>query len=71
MREKGGRPAGKSILATALGLRSGGSVLEGDDFGGGHETILAEQFEKPLFVHRFPTKTKAFYMMPDPARPDA
>ena len=24
--------AGKSILATALGLRSGGSVLEGDDF---------------------------------------
>jgi asparaginyl-tRNA synthetase len=50
--------------------RHGEELAWGDDFGGGHETILAEQFEKPVFVHRFPTKAKAFYMKPDPARPD-
>jgi asparaginyl-tRNA synthetase len=52
-------------------LKAAGEDLPwGEDFGGGHETILAEQFEKPFFVHRFPTITKAFYMKPDPARPD-
>lgn len=42
----------------------------GDDFGAPHETALAKRFEKPLFVHRFPTKSKAFYMEPDPDRPE-
>jgi asparaginyl-tRNA synthetase len=56
----------------ALGiLKSRGEELAwGEDFGGGHETIIAEQFETPFFVHRFPTITKAFYMKPDPERPD-
>jgi len=52
-------------------LRDAGEELPwGEDFGGGHETILAERFEKPLFVHRFPSKIKAFYMKPDPERPE-
>jgi len=42
----------------------------GDDLGAPHETALANRFEKPLFVHRFPTKCKAFYMEPDPDRPE-
>ncbi|NLB74503.1 MAG: asparagine--tRNA ligase [Firmicutes bacterium] len=42
----------------------------GNDFGGGDETILAEQFELPVFVHRYPTDIKAFYMKPDPLRPE-
>jgi asparaginyl-tRNA synthetase len=42
----------------------------GDDFGAPHETALAQRFDKPLFVHRFPTKSKAFYMEPDPDRPE-
>jgi len=42
----------------------------GDDFGSPHETALAKRFEKPLFVHRFPTHCKAFYMEPDPDRPE-
>ena len=56
----------------ALGIlkRHGEELPWGEDFGGGHETILAEQFEKPLFVHRFPSRVKAFYMKPDPARPE-
>ncbi|MBV7337766.1 asparagine--tRNA ligase [Chloroflexi bacterium TSY] len=40
----------------------------GSDFGSPHETYLAAQFEKPVFVHHYPTAVKAFYMEPDPDR---
>ena len=44
-------------------------VIEwGDDFGSPHETYLAAQFEKPVFVHHYPTQVKAFYMEPEPGR---
>lgn len=42
----------------------------GGDFGAPDETYLAEQFDKPVMVHRYPAAVKAFYMEPDPARPD-
>ncbi|HXF60015.1 MAG TPA: asparagine--tRNA ligase [Caldilineaceae bacterium] len=42
----------------------------GDDFGSPHETYLAAQFEKPVFVHHYPTAVKAFYMEPEPDRPE-
>jgi len=42
----------------------------GDDFGAPHETYIAAQFEKPVFVHHFPTEVKAFYMEPEPDRPE-
>ncbi|MCS7220373.1 MAG: asparagine--tRNA ligase [Anaerolineae bacterium] len=42
----------------------------GDDFGAPHETFLASQFEKPVFVHHYPTAVKAFYMEPEPDRPE-
>lgn len=42
----------------------------GDDFGSPHETYLAAQFEKPVFVHHYPTQVKAFYMEPEPGRAD-
>lgn len=38
----------------------------GGDFGSPDETKLAEQFDRPFFVHRFPAAIKAFYMAPDP-----
>jgi asparaginyl-tRNA synthetase len=41
----------------------------GGDFGGGDETVLAEQFESPVFVTNYPAAVKAFYMEPDPADP--
>lgn len=41
----------------------------GDDFGAPHETVISEQFDKPVFVHRYPTEIKAFYMAPDPNDP--
>jgi len=42
---------------------------EGGDFGGTDETVLAGEFDKPVFVHRFPSAIKAFYMEPDPDDP--
>jgi asparaginyl-tRNA synthetase len=42
----------------------------GEDFGAPHETLLAAQFDKPVFVERFPAASKAFYMQPDPQRPE-
>jgi asparaginyl-tRNA synthetase len=42
----------------------------GDDFGGDEETIISQAFDRPVIVHRYPASLKAFYMQPDPARPD-
>ena len=42
----------------------------GEDFGAPQETAVSKQFDRPILVHRFPTKIKAFYMKADPARPD-
>jgi len=38
----------------------------GGDFGAPDETILANKFDRPFFVHRFPSAIKAFYMKEDP-----
>jgi len=42
----------------------------GGDFGGPDETALSEEYDRPLMVHRYPAGVKAFYMKPDPERPD-
>lgn len=42
----------------------------GNDFGGTDETVISEQFDRPVIVHRYPTKVKAFYMKRDPQNPD-
>jgi len=42
----------------------------GGDFGGPDETTLSEEFDRPVMVHRYPAAVKAFYMKPDPDRPD-
>lgn len=41
----------------------------GDDFGGTDETIISSKFDKPVFVHHFPTAIKAFYMKEEPTDP--
>ncbi|MCH8941838.1 MAG: asparagine--tRNA ligase [Bacteroidetes bacterium] len=38
----------------------------GKDFGGGDETIISNQFDRPVMVHRYPAEIKAFYMKRDP-----
>jgi asparaginyl-tRNA synthetase len=42
----------------------------GGDFGGPDETALAQMFDRPVMVHRYPSAIKAFYMKPDPQRPE-
>jgi asparaginyl-tRNA synthetase len=42
----------------------------GGDLGSPDETYISSQFDKPVMVHRYPAKVKAFYMEPDPQRPD-
>ena len=52
-------------------LQENGFEFEwGDDFGAPHETFIAEQYDKPVFITHFPTKMKAFYMQPDPDNPE-
>jgi asparaginyl-tRNA synthetase len=42
----------------------------GEDFGAPQEDAVSARYDRPILVHRFPTKVKAFYMKPDPARPE-
>ncbi len=51
-------------------LKKAGFKIEwGEDFGVPHERFLSQKFDRPLFVHRYPAKAKAFYMQPDPEDP--
>ncbi|MGH9452257.1 MAG: asparagine--tRNA ligase [Terriglobia bacterium] len=52
-------------------LQAKGSEIQwGGDFGGTDETILSSQFDRPVLITRYPSSVKAFYMAPDPARPE-
>ena len=52
-------------------LQANGSDIQwGSDLGGTDETILTQQFDRPIMVDRFPSAIKAFYMAPDPDRPE-
>jgi asparaginyl-tRNA synthetase len=42
----------------------------GEDFGAPQEDAISATYDRPILLHRFPTKIKAFYMRPDPARPE-
>jgi len=50
--------------------KHGNSAKMGDDFGGDEETLLSSEYDRPVMVHRYPAAIKAFYMQPDPQRPD-
>lgn len=52
-------------------LQANGLNIEwGSDFGADDETYISSQFEKPVMVYNYPTKIKAFYMQPNPDRPE-
>jgi asparaginyl-tRNA synthetase len=56
--------------AVALLQERGNPAKWGDDFGGDEETILSSRYDRPVMIHRYPASIKAFYMEPDPKRPD-
>lgn len=48
--------------AVDLLRKSGVDFQWGDDFGGADETIISNQFGKPVIVHNYPVEIKPFYM---------
>lgn len=48
----------------------GFEISWGEDFGAPHEVALAEDFDRPVFITHWPAEIKAFYMKPDPSRPE-
>jgi asparaginyl-tRNA synthetase len=56
--------------AIAVLNQNGNPAKFGDDFGGDEETTISSSFDRPVIVHRYPTSLKAFYMQPDPQRPE-
>jgi asparaginyl-tRNA synthetase len=52
-------------------LKDKGQPFEyGTDFGGTDETVLSEQFDRPVCITHYPGTIKAFYMQPDPQQSD-
>jgi asparaginyl-tRNA synthetase len=56
--------AAKILIEKGLPFQVGG------DLGGTDETVLSQQFDRPVCVTHYPAAIKAFYMKPDPAQPD-
>jgi asparaginyl-tRNA synthetase len=51
-------------------LRDAGAGVEwGHDLGADDETLLARQFDRPVFVYNYPRAVKAFYMKQNPDDP--
>jgi asparaginyl-tRNA synthetase len=55
--------------AVAILKRKGTAFEWGNDFGGTDETVISEEFDRPVMVHRYPSAVKAFYMKRDPQNP--
>lgn len=47
----------------------GSDIGDRDDLGADDETILTKQYDRPIFVEKYPIEVKAFYMKRDPADP--
>jgi asparaginyl-tRNA synthetase len=56
----------------AIGIlqKHGNAAKFGDDIGGDEETLISNEFDRPVLIHRYPAAIKAFYMQPDAQRSD-
>ncbi len=45
--------------------KKGNDTPWGEDFGGDEETLISEEFDRPVMIHHYPMKVKAFYMKQD------
>lgn len=70
--EQVGKPFPHLKYETVLPLlKEKGSKMEwGSDFGAPEETLISELYSSPVVITHFPAQIKAFYMQPDPDRPD-
>jgi asparaginyl-tRNA synthetase len=55
--------------AAEIILKENPQFIVGDDFGAPDETIVSSNFDRPVFVHHYPSAVKAFYMKEDPQEP--
>jgi asparaginyl-tRNA synthetase len=70
--EKVVRPFPRISYDQAVGIlkKNGIDFQYGNDLGATDETIISNQFDRPVMVHRYPAIVKAFYMKRDPENPD-
>ncbi len=47
----------------------GSDIQWGQDLGGDDETLLASEYDRPVFVYNYPKEVKAFYMKENPDDP--
>ncbi|HME11188.1 MAG TPA: asparagine--tRNA ligase [Bryobacteraceae bacterium] len=50
--------------------KKGSEIQWGSDFGGTDETLIAEEYDRPVIIDRYPSQVKAFYFQPDAERPE-
>lgn len=55
--------------AVAILQKKGSQVTWGDDLGAEDETLLVEDYDRPIFVFNYPKQAKAFYMKENPDDP--
>ena len=62
--EKVKRPFPRISYDAAIEIlhKKGNDTPWGEDFGGDEETLISEEFDKPVMIHHYPMKIKAFYM---------
>ena len=62
--EKIKAPFNRLSYAEAIKLlkKKGSDIKDGEDLGNDDETLLMEDFDKPIFIEKWPAEIKAFYM---------
>ena len=55
--------------AVATLQKKGSAVVWGDDLGAEDESLLVEDYDRPIFVVNYPKEAKAFYMKENPEDP--
>jgi asparaginyl-tRNA synthetase len=56
--------------ALAMLARLGRTVAWGEDLSVEDEEALTGQFDRPFFIYKYPVRCRAFYIEPDPLRPE-
>jgi asparaginyl-tRNA synthetase len=56
--------------AVAVLKKKGSEIEWGGDLGGTDETLVAEDYDRPVMIDRYPAAVKAFYFQPAPERPE-
>lgn len=57
------------VEAIKILREKGSDIGDMDDLGADDETILTQMYDKPIFIEKYPTAVKAFYMKRDPSDP--